>query len=54
MDNKENKRFAIEKGVIGTPTFKIYCRGVEIGKIIGIETLTDLHGTIENQLKSCD
>ena len=53
MDNKENRRFAIEKGVIGTPTFKIYCRGVEIGEIIGIETLTDLHGTIENQLKSC-
>jgi thioredoxin 1 len=53
MENKENRRFAIEKGVIGTPTFKVYCRGVEVGEIIGLETLTDLHQTIENQLKGC-
>jgi len=53
LDNKENRRFAIDKGVIGTPTFKIYCRGVEIGEIVGLETLTDLQGTIENIAKGC-
>ncbi|MDP2900246.1 MAG: thioredoxin family protein [Candidatus Bathyarchaeota archaeon] len=53
LDNKENRRFAIEKGVIGTPTFKIYCRGVEIGEIVGLETLTNLQGTIENIAKGC-
>jgi len=53
LDNKENRRFAIEKGVIGTPTFKVYCKGVEIGEIVGLETLTNLQGTIENIVKEC-
>jgi thioredoxin 1 len=53
MDSKENRRFAIGKGVIGTPTFKVYCRGVEVGEIVGLETTMNLLGTIENLLKSC-
>ena len=53
MESKENRRLAIEKGVIGTPTFKVYCRGDEIGEIVGLETLTNLAGTIENILKDC-
>ena len=53
LDNKENRRFAIEKGVVGTPTFKIYCRGVEIGEVVGLETLTNLQVTIENIIKGC-
>jgi len=53
MESKENRRLAIEKGVIGTPTFKVYCRGTEVGEVVGLETLTDLAGTIENILKGC-
>ena len=53
LENRENRRFAIDKGVIGTPTFKVYCRGVEVGEIVGLETLTDLEGTINNLLKGC-
>jgi len=53
MENRETRRLAIEKGVIGTPTFKIYCRGIEIGEVVGLETLSNLTGTIENILKNC-
>jgi len=53
MESKENRRLAIKKGVIGTPTFKVYCRGTEVGEVVGLETLTDLAGTIENILKGC-
>jgi thiol-disulfide isomerase/thioredoxin len=53
MDSRENRRLAIEKGVVGTPTFKVYCRGAEVGEIVGLETITNLQGTIENLLKNC-
>ena len=53
LTDKETRRFAIQKGVIGTPTFKIYCRNVEIGEVVGLEALTDLSGTLINILKRC-
>jgi len=53
MDSRENRRLAIDKGVVGTPTFKVYCRGVEVGEIVGLETTENLMGTIENLLKNC-
>lgn len=53
MDSRENRRFAIDKGVVGTPTFKIYCRGVEVGEIVGLETTENLFGRVENLLKNC-
>jgi len=54
MESRESRRFAIEKGVIGTPTIKVYCRGIEIGEIIGLETLEiDLENTIDKMIKSC-
>jgi len=53
LTDKENRRLAIQKGVIGTPTFKVYCRGTEIGEVVGLETLSDLAGTLNNILKGC-
>jgi len=53
MHSRENRRLAIDKGVVGTPTFKVYCRGVEVGEIVGLETTENLMGTIENLLKNC-
>ena len=53
MDSRENRRFAIEKGVVGTPTFKVYCGGAEIGEIVGLETTENLLSTIEDLLKNC-
>jgi len=51
--DRETRRLAIEKGVIGTPTFKVYCKGNEVGEVVGLETLTDLAGTLMNILKGC-
>lgn len=54
MENRESRRFAIEKGVIGTPTIKIYCRGVDIGELVGLETLeANLEETIDSVIKRC-
>ena len=53
MESREARRFAIDKGVIGTPTFKVYCKGIEKGEIVGLETITNLLGTIENIIKDC-
>ena len=53
MMSRDARRFAIDKGVIGTPTFKIYCNGIEKGEIVGLEATTNLLGTIENIIKNC-
>lgn len=53
LTDRETRKLAIGKGVIGTPTFKIYCRGVEIGEVVGLETFTNLAGTLNNILKDC-
>lgn len=53
LDSRENRRLAIEKGVVGTPTFKVYCGGVEVGEIVGLETTENLLGTIESLIKNC-
>jgi len=53
MASRENRRLAIDKGVIGTPTFKVYCAGKEIGEVVGEETLVDLAGTLNNILREC-
>jgi thioredoxin 1 len=53
MASRENRRLAIDKGIIGTPTFKVYCRGKEIGEVVGEETLIDLAATLNNILKEC-
>jgi len=53
LTDKETRKLAIGKGVIGTPTFKVYCRGAEIGEVVGLETLTNLAETLNNILKNC-
>jgi thiol-disulfide isomerase/thioredoxin len=53
MESKEARRFAIDKGVIGTPTFKVYCKGIEKGEIVGLETTTNLLETIEKMIREC-
>ena len=53
LESRENRRLAIQNGVMGTPTFKIYCRGVDVGEVIGEETLTDLHIKLEAIVEKC-
>ena len=53
LESRENRRLAIDKGVIGTPTFKVYCNGVEKGEVVGLETLNNLEGSIKNLIEEC-
>jgi thioredoxin 1 len=53
LESRENRRLAIQNGVMGTPTFKIYCRGIDVGEVIGEETLTDLHIKLEAIVEKC-
>jgi thioredoxin 1 len=38
LDSPENRRIAVENGVMGTPTMKVYCRGRIVGEIVGFRT----------------
>jgi thioredoxin-like negative regulator of GroEL len=42
LDSKENRVFAIRQGVRGTPTFKIFCTGREVGEVVGIRNEYEL------------
>ncbi len=54
LENRENKRLAIEKGIIGTPTIKVYCKGNEVGELVGLEVLeVDLVETLKGFISKC-
>jgi thiol-disulfide isomerase/thioredoxin len=42
LENREDRLFAINQGVRGTPTFKIFCAGREVGEVIGIRSKKEL------------
>lgn len=47
LESKENRRLAISRGVMGTPTFKVYSCGREVGEVVGMETLEHLKEKVE-------
>jgi thioredoxin 1 len=42
LDNVDNRKIAIESGVMGTPTIKVFCNGRSIGEIVGFRPLKRL------------
>jgi thioredoxin 1 len=52
LDSRDNRKLALEEGVMGTPTFKIYFKGKEIGEIVGAKTEEELVNDIEGILES--
>ena len=34
LDNVDNRKIAIENGVMSTPTIKVFCKGRSIGEIV--------------------
>ncbi|MCW3991852.1 MAG: thioredoxin family protein [Candidatus Bathyarchaeota archaeon] len=38
LDSPENRKIAIESGVMGTPTIKVFCQGRIVGEIVGFRT----------------
>ena len=54
LDSRENRKFAIEQGIRGTPTFSVYCGGRPIGEVVGVRTLDELEQEILALVKNKD
>jgi len=50
LDSAENRKIAIDLGVLGTPTIKIFCEGRAIGEIVGFRSSENLVIEINNIL----
>jgi protein-disulfide isomerase len=53
LTSRENRRHAIQLGVMGTPTLKVYCRGLEVGEVVGLDTLDALDRKVKAILDKC-
>lgn len=42
LESAENRHIAIEHGVMGTPTIKVFCQGRDTGEIVGFRPLDRL------------
>jgi thioredoxin 1 len=42
LDSTENRRLAMDHGVMGTPTIKVFCGGRSVGEIVGFRSLDGL------------
>jgi thioredoxin 1 len=42
LESEENRQAAMDSGVLGTPTIKVFCDGRDIGEIVGFRPLTRL------------
>ncbi len=56
LESTENRKTAIDNGVMSTPTIKVFCEGRPIGELIGFkshEKLVSELNEILNQKDSC-
>lgn len=42
LDSAENRNIAMDNGVMGTPTIKVFCKGRDIGEVVGFRPLDTL------------
>jgi len=42
LESTDNRRIAMDLGVMGTPTIKVFCEGRPIGEIVGFRSLDGL------------
>ncbi len=42
LESMDNRRIAMDVGVMGTPTIKVFCEGRPIGEIVGFRSLEGL------------
>ena len=52
LESTENRMIAMEHGVSGTPTIKVFCEGRDIGEIIGFKDLEGLKDELGQILAS--
>jgi thioredoxin len=51
VDAQANLDMALQYGVVGTPTFKLFCRDKFLGEIIGETNATVLRNTIKDMIR---
>jgi thioredoxin-like negative regulator of GroEL len=51
VDAQENLDMALQYGVVGTPTFKLFCRDKFLGEIVGETNATVLRNTIKDMIR---
>ncbi|UCH56797.1 MAG: thioredoxin family protein [Candidatus Bathyarchaeota archaeon] len=53
LDSRENRRLAVENGVMGTPTIKVFCQGRAVGEVVGFKSydslVKDLHQILDQK-----
>ena len=54
LDSPDNRRIAVESGVMGTPTIKVFCKGRAVGEIVGFRTFEMLLGDLREILSKKD
>lgn len=54
LESAENRRIAMNYGVMGTPTMKIFCQGRAIGEVVGFRILVRLVEEISEILSRRD
>lgn len=54
LDSAENRSIAMDNGVLGTPTIKVFCKGRSIGEVVGFRTLDGLAKDLGEILASKD
>lgn len=52
--NRGNLDLAIKYGISGTPTIKVFCKGREVGEIVGFMQKDQLRSQIDNVIKKSD
>jgi thioredoxin-like negative regulator of GroEL len=51
VDAQVNLDMALQYGVVGTPTFKLFCRDKFLGEIVGETNATVLRNTIKDMIR---
>ena len=54
LDSPDNRRIAMESGVMGTPTIKVFCQGRAVGEIVGFRTFEMLLSDLREILSKKD
>ena len=54
LESPENRRTAIDNGVMGTPTIKVFCRGRAIGELVGFKDYQKLTAELRELLEQSD
>jgi len=54
LDSVENRETAMNNGVMGTPTIKIFCNGRDIGEMVGFRPLERLVSDLKEILDNKD